>query len=171
MSKSKVHVVPYRRKREGKTNYKKRLGLLLSGKDRLVVRKSLKNIGGQVIKYSPKGDVVVISGHSNELKKLGWNASKSNVTAAYLTGLLLGKKAQQKNIKELIVDIGLHRSTNGSRIYSFVKGVKDAGVEVACDESVLPKEDRLRGDHIAKMGREGITAQFEQIKKNIEDKQ
>jgi len=30
--------VPYRRKREGKTNYKKRLKLLLSNKPRLVIQ-------------------------------------------------------------------------------------------------------------------------------------
>ena len=34
------HVLPYRRKREGRTNYKKRLALLKSGQPRLVIRRS-----------------------------------------------------------------------------------------------------------------------------------
>jgi large subunit ribosomal protein L18 len=37
-----TYKMPFRRRREGKTNYTKRLKLLLSRKPRLVVRKSLK---------------------------------------------------------------------------------------------------------------------------------
>ena len=51
MSRSKTQVVPFKRKREGKTDYKKRLKLLSSSKPRLVIRKSLKNMTVQIIEY------------------------------------------------------------------------------------------------------------------------
>ena len=54
--------VPFRRRREGKTDYRKRLKLLLSRKPRLVVRKSLNNIIAQIVEYDEKGDRVVVSG-------------------------------------------------------------------------------------------------------------
>ena len=53
--------VPFRRKREGRTDYKKRLAMLKSGKARLVVRKTLKNIYAQIIKYDAKGDIIIAS--------------------------------------------------------------------------------------------------------------
>ena len=46
----RYHVKP-RRRREGKTDYRKRLRLLRSGKVRMVVRKSLKNTQIQLIEY------------------------------------------------------------------------------------------------------------------------
>ena len=52
MKKGKTHRIKFRRKREGKTDYRKRLKLLLGGKPRLVVRKSLKNITAQIAVYS-----------------------------------------------------------------------------------------------------------------------
>ena len=49
----------FKRKREGKTHYKKRLKILLSNKFRLVVRKSLNGIKASIVKYDPKGDKVI----------------------------------------------------------------------------------------------------------------
>ena len=43
--------VPFRRRREAKTNYRHRLKLLKSGLPRAVVRKSLKHTTVQFIKY------------------------------------------------------------------------------------------------------------------------
>ena len=45
--------LPFRRKRKGKTNYKKRLKLLLSNKPRLVIRPFIKNIIAQIVEYHP----------------------------------------------------------------------------------------------------------------------
>ncbi len=53
--------VPFRRKREGKTDYRLRIKLLLSNKPRLVVRRSLKNINVQLIDVSENGDVTITS--------------------------------------------------------------------------------------------------------------
>lgn len=153
-------MVPFRRKREGKTDYKKRMKLLASKKPRLVVRKSLKNFSAQIIEYDPKGDKVVVSAHSRELIKLGWKGYRRNVPAAYLVGLLCGAKAKAKGIKEAVLDIGLYPSVKGSVLYAALKGVLDAGIEVPHDESVLPPEERLIGAH---------TKNPEQSKKNYEE--
>jgi large subunit ribosomal protein L18 len=53
----RYHVKP-RRQREGRTNYRKRLKLLRSGKVRAVVRKSIKNTQIQLIEYKEKGDII-----------------------------------------------------------------------------------------------------------------
>lgn len=71
--------VPFRRRREGKTVYRKRLKLLLSGKPRLVVRRFNSNILAQLVEYDPKGDRVIFTIHSNVLKKYGWKGHRGNL--------------------------------------------------------------------------------------------
>ncbi len=148
MPRGKKTVVPHRRRRQLKTNYHTRLGLLRSGKPRIAVRKSVKNILCQVVEYHPEGDKTLFSADSKELKKFGWNAGTGNVPAAYLTGLLCGVKAKGK-VKEAVLDIGLYRSTKGNRIYAALKGAVDGGLSVAHSDKVLPDEARLTGQHIA----------------------
>lgn len=138
-----------RRRREGKTDYKKRLKLLSSNKPRLVIRKSLKYIRAQVIEFSEEGDKTLVAASSEELKKLGWKFNFDNLPAAYLTGLLIGKKALKKGIKETVLDAGLYTSSKSNRIYATAKGAVDAGLKVPISEEVLPKEERIRGMHIA----------------------
>lgn len=144
----KIFNVPMRRKREGKTDYRKRLKLLLSHKPRLVVRPSLKNITAQIIEYHQEGDKVIVSSNSSELEKFGWVFSKSNVPAAYLTGLLAGIRAISKGIKKAILDVGLHTPTKGSKIFACLKGAADAGLEVPFSKDILPSEERIKGKHI-----------------------
>ncbi|MBU0666246.1 MAG: 50S ribosomal protein L18 [Nanoarchaeota archaeon] len=138
----------YQRKREGKTNYKKRLILLQSKKTRLIIRKTNKHILAQFVDYKPDGDIVIVGVSSKALEKLGWNYSTKNIPAAYLTGLLLGKKAQEKKIKEAILDLGLQTSIKGSKLYATLKGVKEAGISINASEEIMPNEDRLKGKHI-----------------------
>jgi large subunit ribosomal protein L18 len=148
MKNHKTRTVKYRRKREGKTDYKKRIRILLSSKPRLVVRKSLKYITAQIIKYDGKGDKVIVTARSSELKKEGWNYNYSNTPSAYLTGLLIAKKAKEKKITEAILDIGLNKSVPGSKLYAVLKGAVDNGLNIPHSDNVLPKEDRLNGKHI-----------------------
>jgi len=61
----------HRRRREGRTDYHARLSLLKSGKPRLVVRKSLKNITCQIIGFAQIGDATLVSADSRELKSFG----------------------------------------------------------------------------------------------------
>lgn len=143
--KSNIMHVEHRRKREGKTDYRKRITLLKSGKNRIVIRKSLNNITAQIVKYETKGDVILASAHSSELKKYGLRTSGGNIPVAYLVGLLIGKKAINKGIMGAIADIGLNQSTKGSRIYAVVKGAVDAGLKIPVTEDVLPSKDRIDG--------------------------
>ena len=80
-----IKVIQYRRKREGRTDYKKRLKMLISGIPRLVVRRTNKNIIVQVVDYSADGDKVIVTTNSSELSKLGWKHATGNIPAAYLT--------------------------------------------------------------------------------------
>ncbi len=169
MKLSPTFKMPFRRRREGKTNYKRRLKLLLSKKPRLVVRKSLKYIRAQIIEFDKKGDKTLVSAFSRELKKLGWKFACDNLPAAYLTGLLVGKRALEKGINEVILDMGLYPSTKGSRIYACVKGALDAGLKIPCSEEVLPSEERIKGMHIANYLEKfkDLPEEFEKIKEKI----
>ncbi|MCD6473586.1 MAG: 50S ribosomal protein L18 [Thermoplasmata archaeon] len=155
----------FRRRREGKTNYRKRLALLKSKKPRIVVRKSNKYVRVQFALYEPHGDRIVASSISSELKKYGWNHSFSNTPSAYLTGYIAGKKALAKGINEGILDIGLHAPRKGARVFAALKGVADSGIQVPYGEDVVPSEDRLYGKHID----ESLAEKVEEIKKKIEE--
>ncbi len=150
MAKGPRYCVPFRRRNEGKTDYKARKALLLSGKPRLVVRGSLKNMIIQIAIAKPSGDKVTVSAHSRELSKnYGWKAPTGNLPAAYLTGLLCGLKAKAKGVKEAVLDLGLHSPSKGARSFAALRGVLDAGVNVPHSEERFPNEKRIRGEHIA----------------------
>ena len=148
MATSNRYTVGFRRKREGRTDYKKRLKLLKAEKPRLVIRRSLNNIIAQIIEYSPDGDKVVATVVSKVLDKFGWSLSKTSLPCAYLTGLLLAKKVSSKGVKEAIVDIGLSTSVKGSRLFAAVKGAIDGGLSIPHSADVLPSDDRIKGKHI-----------------------
>jgi len=142
--------VPFRRRRDGKTNYRSRRSLVLSRLPRVVVRLTLKNTIIQVIEAESKGDKVTVSAHSHELaKKYGWLSSGGNIPSAYLTGLLCGFKAMSNGVEKAILDIGLHIPSKGTRVFAALKGVVDAGVEVPHSDDILPEESRISGKHIA----------------------
>jgi len=141
--------VQYRRKREGRTNYKKRLIYLKSKTPRLVVRRTNKQLLLQIIEYAADGDKIICSVNSGALKKMGWQYSCNNMPACYLAGLVLGKKAKAKHVKEAILDAGLQTHVPGSRIYATVKGVVDSGIMVPVSAEVFPSNERLSGSHIA----------------------
>lgn len=150
MAKNSRYCVPFRRRREGKTDYRARKALVLSGKPRLVARSTIANAIAQIIAAKPNGDEVLVSAHSRELiKKYGWAAPTGNIPTAYLTGLLCGLKAKSKGIEEAILDMGLHSPSKGARIFAILKGVLDAGIEVPHSEEKLPDEARIKGEHIA----------------------
>lgn len=162
--KRRKRFVPFKRKFEGKTDYRKRLALLKSGKPRLVVRKTLNNCYVQVVQYGHEGDIVLAAAGSEELKKLGWTLHRGNIPAAYLTGLLCGEKAKKKGVKEAIFDTGLHTTVKGSVIFAALKGAVDAGLSIQHTDDILPPEDRLKGKHIK--GKD-VEKEFEAVKRKI----
>jgi large subunit ribosomal protein L18 len=141
--------VAFRRRRQNRTDYRMRRTMIISDIPRLVVRSSLRNLGDQLIEASAGGDKVLTAAGSKDLEAYGWQAPSGNIPAAYLTGYLLGKKAQAAGVKEAILDIGLKSTTLGSRIFAALKGAVDSGLSVPCSEDILPSEERMRGEHIA----------------------
>jgi large subunit ribosomal protein L18 len=139
----------FKRRREGKTDYRARLNLIGLDKSRLVVRITNQHTIAQIINVKVNGDETVVSAHSNELKNMGWLGSGKNTSAAYLTGFLLGKKALKAGITAAVLDIGLKSSTKGARIFAALKGAVDAGLKVPHGDVILPQEDRIRGEHVA----------------------
>ena len=150
MARGPRYRVPWRRRREGKTNYYKRIKLVLSGKPRFVVRRTNKYIIVQVAEARVEGDRMIAVAHSRELVKLyGWKGGTKNTSAAYLTGLLAGLRALKAGVKEAVLDIGLARPERGARVFAALKGGLDAGLDIPHSEEILPSEDRIRGVHIA----------------------
>jgi len=157
-----------RRKLEGKTDYQKRLKLLKSLSPRLVFRKTNRYIIAQYITSKEAQDKIEIGMTSKELKRFGWpdefEGSLKSLPAAYLTGLLMGKEIGKKKLKTPIVDFGMIRVLSKNRGYAFLRGIKDAGVEIKCDEEQFPEEERLSGKNM----REDFSETFKDIKNKIE---
>lgn len=139
-----------RRRREGKTNYHRRLRLVLSGKLRLVIRSSINSIIVQVIQANIKGDKILVNAHSKQLiKNFEWNYYTGNMPSAYLTGYLCGIRAKKAGIEECILDLGVVVHKN--RILAAFKGFIDSGVNVPYGEKIFQKaniEERSSGAHI-----------------------
>ncbi len=145
--------VPLKRRRLGLTNYYKRRIMVLSGRLRLVARRTARTIIAQVVKVRPEGDVTLACATSKDLERFGWRGHPRNTPAAYLVGLLLGYRALERGIKEAVLDIGLHTPSPGSKVFAVAKGAIDAGLKVPMGEGVAPDEGRIRGDHIANYAR------------------
>ena len=141
--------VPMRRRREVRTDYHQRLRLLKSGKPRLVARTSNKHARAQLITTGSQGDETSASAHSGDLTEFGWEAPTGNLSAAYLTGLLAGKRAVAAGIEDAVLDIGLHSPTPGSKVFAIQEGAIDAGLEIPHNEDVFAEWPRTRGEHVA----------------------
>jgi large subunit ribosomal protein L18 len=141
--------LPFRRRREGKTDYGTRIKLIDLDKYRLVVRISNANVIAQIISVGENGDETITSAHSKELRGLEWWGGAKNTSAAYLTGYLCGKKALKAGINDAILDIGLKRAIKNSRVFAALKGAVDAGLNVPHGELVLPDKSRISGKHVS----------------------
>ncbi len=135
-----------KRRLEAKTDYKSRLELLKSGKPRIVIRKTNRYLVVQVVVSELAQDRVVFGTSSKVLLTKGWPenlaGSLKGLPAAYLTGLYVGKQVKGK-IKEAIIDLGMHRNIQKSRVYAVVKGVVDSGLAIAHGEEALPTDADL----------------------------
>jgi len=156
--------VHFRRRREGKTDYRARKRLVAQDKNkyntpkyRLIVRVSNKDVICQIAYAKMDGDCVIGASYSHELRNYGITVGLTNYAAAYATGLLLARRILTKlnladkykgvakidgndyNVEELAdgphpfrayLDVGLHRTTTGSKIFAALKGATDGGLEV-----------------------------------------
>ncbi len=153
-------IMPFRRRREGKTNYAKRLALIKSGSTRMVVRRSTKGFMVQFVNYSENGDKTVFGAHSSKLNEMYKFPAKSNTPTAYLIGLYAGKQAMAKGVKNAIADINTTAS-KGAAVFAAVKGAADAGINIPLEEEKIIAE-RLSGSHL-----KGVNGEFEKAKKAI----
>ena len=141
------YLVHFRRRRAGRTDFQRRLGLLKSGVPRMVVRKTNRYVVVHVSKLSEKGDITIAHATSQSLKEYGF-AGKCNAPSAYLTGMLVARMAKAAGITKVILDIGLHTNTQGSIVFCAQKGAIDAGLESQLDEEKLPPAERITGSHL-----------------------
>jgi large subunit ribosomal protein L18 len=143
--------VSMKRRREGKTNYQRRLTMVLSGKLRLVIRATLNQTIVQVVEAHLQGDKILVCATTKHLNKLfGWQYDLGNMPSSYLTGYLCGLRAKKAGIDLCILDIGIliHRN----RVIAAFKGFVDAGINVPHDAEKFFKKtnlkDRVNGTHI-----------------------
>ena len=151
-----------RRRKENKTDYANRLKLLKSEKPRIVFRKTNRYIIAQYVTSEDAQDKIEIGTNSKQLMKYGWPkefaGSLKSISASYLTGFLIGKKiiheksqkaeplagSSKIQTKETpIVDIGMIRNLHGSKVFGFLKGLKDSGVKIKCDEKFFPSKEKI----------------------------
>ncbi|CAI5440633.1 unnamed protein product [Caenorhabditis angaria] len=157
-------------------------------KYRLIVRITNKDVVAQIAYSKIEGDVVVASAYSHELPRYGVKVGLTNYAAAYATGLLLARRhlktigldsiyeghveltGEDYNVEEsgdrapfkAVLDVGLARTTTGSKVFAVMKGVADGGINVPHSENRFygfdqeEKEynaeahrDRILGKHVA----------------------
>ncbi len=160
--------VPFRRRREGRTDYHQRLRLLLSKEDRIVVRKSAKQMRLQLVAPSAQGDVTFSSAVSSDLRRFGYEGATGNTTAAYLTGLLFGYRSLDKGYESGVLDMGLQAPSPGCRVYAALKGVVDSGFDAPHNPSIFPSDERIRGEHVAEyLEGSDLPTNFEAVKEKI----
>lgn len=141
--------VPFRRRKQGKTDYQARRALVLSRLPRLVVSDTLRNMVVQIVNAKVTGDEVVAHAYSGELAKTyDWKGDCGNLSAAYLTGVLCGHRAIEKGVKEAVLDIGLQAPSKGAKIFAVLKGVLDSGLTIPHKTEILPDDARIKGQHI-----------------------
>ena len=141
-------------------------------KYRLVVRFTNRDIITQLVTAELTGDKVFVSAYAHELKRYGINNGLTNWSAAYATGLLLARRAlkkldldeQFKGVEEAdgeyklteaegeddderrpfkaFLDVGLHRTSTGARVFGALKGASDGGLYVPHNEKRFPGYDQ-----------------------------
>ncbi|XP_073003051.1 large ribosomal subunit protein uL18-like [Typha latifolia] len=91
--------VKFKRRRQGKTDYRARIRLINQDKNkyntpkyRFVVRFTNKDITAQIISASIAGDLVLAAAYSHELPHYGLEVGLTNYAAAYCTGLLVARR-------------------------------------------------------------------------------
>ena len=136
----------------------------------MVVRFTNKEIICQIIYARLQGDFVLAAARSKELPRYGIKHGLTNWTAAYSTGLLVARRALTKlgladkyeGVTEptgeiamtqalddedaprpfkAYLDVGLKRTSTGSRVFGALKGASDGGIFIPHSEKRFPGYD------------------------------
>ncbi|MFA6268670.1 MAG: 50S ribosomal protein L18 [archaeon] len=168
MAMTTTYQTKFRRRRQGKTDYVKRLALVKSKKLRLVIRKTNKRIIAQAMKFDSRGDIAVATADSNELAKYKFYGT-NNTPSAYLVGFLLGKKLGKQ---KCVLDMGRRTPSHGGAIFAALKGAVDSGLEIPFAQEAIPSEERLNGkaldDYAKKLGEKAKAVFANYIKEGIQ---
>jgi large subunit ribosomal protein L18 len=163
-----MKTIQKRRRRENITDYLTRLKMLKSGKPRLVFRKTNKYIISQYVISEEAKDKIIFGITSKKLLEYGWpesfKGSLKSIPASYLTGYLMAKKIKEKKLETPIVDFGMLRKLHKSKLFAFLKGIIDGGIEINCKKEAFPEEERIEGKSL----KEDFSKQFNEIKSKIE---
>jgi len=138
----------YRRRREGKTDYRLRKKIVISHLPFVAIRVSNKNILLQIIKAETNGDTILGSAQSKQLQKFGWPFTRKSIPASYLCGLMLGLRVKDKIGSRVIVYMGVEPYIIASRAAAAIKGLVDSGLKVEANPKSFPEDEKIRGDHI-----------------------
>jgi len=156
------------RRKENKTDYSKRLKLLKGKSPRVVFRKTNKYIIAQYIRSKEAQDSVEIEVNSKRLLTKGWPkefaGSLKSLPASYLTGYLMGTVIKKEKKETPVVDFGMIRVLHKTKVFAFLKGLKDAGIEIECEKEFFPEEEKIKGKNL----KEDFSRHFQEIKSKIE---
>jgi len=165
---NRITKTPRKRRKQGKTDYLNRLKLLKSEKPRLVFRKTNKYFIVQYVLSEEAKDKIIFGTTSKELLLHDWpkdfSGSLKSIPAAYLTGYLFSKKIQNKKLEQPIVDLGMLRTLPKTKIFSFIKGVIDGGINISCKEEYFPEEEKIKGKNLKK----DFSSEFNKIKLKLD---
>ncbi|EGC40112.1 60S ribosomal protein L5 [Dictyostelium purpureum] len=133
-----------------------------SPKYRLVARITNKDVVAQIVYSKIVGDFVLASAYAHELPRYGVKVGLTNYASCYATGLLLARrllaklkladtyKGQEKVDGKIFLvkpvddkarpfkanlDVGLARTSTGSKVFAVLKGAVDGGLYVPHSES------------------------------------
>merc|ERR1711966_296630 len=157
-----------------------------SPKYRFVVRFTNKDIICQVVSSKIKGDFTHAAAYARELPRYGVKVGLTNYSAAYCVGLLCARRLLQKynldskfegtaevtaefedafvhgndedgpSAFHALLDVGLKRTTLGSKIFAAMKGAFDGGLEIPHNEKKFYGYDADEKEYDAEANRERI---------------
>jgi len=161
-------------------------------KYRFVVRFSNKDVICQIFSSDLDHDVCVAAAYAHELRRYGLKVGFTNYSAAYCTGLLLARRVNKRfeldelyqgkkdvdgedyNVSEeadpagkapfkALLDVGLRRTTTGSRLFGALKGACDGGLNIPHNDRRFPGSKKAED----KKGKEKYAADPEKHREYI----
>merc|ERR1711871_1597751 len=148
--------VKWRRRREGKTDYYARKRLINQEKNkyftpkfRLVVRFTNKDIIAQIVSAKIIGDEVLTCAYAHALTKLGL-ADKYQATDEVSGDVYIVDELDDEGAPhpfKAVLDVGLKRTTTGSRCFGVMKGAADGGLLIPHNEKRFPGYDRASKEY------------------------
>merc|ERR1719263_2099606 len=148
----------------------------------MAVRITNKDVICQIVQPKIVGDHTICAANSHELPKFGVEVGLTNYAACYATGLLCARRLLTKlKLNEqyegqtevdgemflvehedgprpftCVLDVGLIRTTTGSRVFGALKGAVDGGLYIPHSEKRFPGYDREGKEYDAEVHKKYI---------------